>query len=117
MIEGGRAEHQCVRRVPRPAQGVNTLAWCSKCLKVTTHVSSHLPSHSFEVGGRAWQHDLRVHVVREALVQVRLHRERLVDELLVVLLLRGLAEQDADAADVETWARGSNLFVFFFYNA
>mmetsp|Transcript_70197 Transcript_70197/g.198108 ORF Transcript_70197/g.198108 Transcript_70197/m.198108 type:complete len:1103 (-) Transcript_70197:287-3595(-) len=46
-------------------------------------------------------HDLRVHVVRHALVQVALDGERLVDELLVVLLLRVLRQQHAHARLVD----------------
>ena len=42
--------------------------------------------------------NLSVHVVRNPLVQVGFDRKRLVDELLVVVLLRGLAEQHANAA-------------------
>ena len=42
--------------------------------------------------------DLRVHVVRETVVEVRLHRKWLVEKLLVVGLSRVLAEDDADAA-------------------
>mmetsp|Transcript_96000 Transcript_96000/g.248258 ORF Transcript_96000/g.248258 Transcript_96000/m.248258 type:complete len:606 (-) Transcript_96000:3275-5092(-) len=47
-------------------------------------------------------HDLRIHVVRHPLIQVALHRQRLVDELLVVLLLGVLRQQHAHTRLINT---------------
>mmetsp|Transcript_111441 Transcript_111441/g.322178 ORF Transcript_111441/g.322178 Transcript_111441/m.322178 type:complete len:958 (-) Transcript_111441:1198-4071(-) len=51
--------------------------------------------------------DLCIHVVGHPLVQMTLHRQRLIDELLVVLLLRVLCQEDAHAGLIYARAAGA----------
>mmetsp|Transcript_57678 Transcript_57678/g.103594 ORF Transcript_57678/g.103594 Transcript_57678/m.103594 type:complete len:900 (+) Transcript_57678:1228-3927(+) len=48
-------------------------------------------------------HDLRIHVVCHSLVKVAFHWQRLIDELLVVLLLGVLGQQAAHAGLINAW--------------